>query len=469
MIRFACPACSTPYEVPDANAGHKTNCPRCGQRLQVPIPPPSKTMLAPLVAHHPDAPSVPAPPATAPMATWVLPTAVTPDQGEPPARIYAVSEGYRRPLWPFLVASGVALVLIGLGLRLLLTGGHLRDAGAAAENRSHARTDHEELVKRYILGIFDKDDDAAKVEFLTWGPHLSKQEWLALLAEAGVREATKPCLFGGRDLRKMEDIDALIRVRFRVPKRDWRAEIEEAQRALTEGRKSDPQNLPFTMKTLDFVFIVKGKMVEVMDSTDRGINIVGELNEEGGDNWKGKMRKRMAKRFPGIKPRARPAFYALRHAPERRPPGPPKSHPRRSPALTHARRLADAVGVVRVWMSPPEARDGMSFGATATEGRMPSAGRRADPPAGPLRCAASLLPRRPGRAHPVRSKPCLSSSAAAAIAPTWPLWSPVVLYSKTPWGKTGSASRRPWQKFRLTLEWESATCSGHRDWPTNRG
>jgi DNA-directed RNA polymerase subunit RPC12/RpoP len=53
-IRFDCPRCKKPVEVPASEAGSKRPCPSCGQRLQVPAAPPAaaaqpgldKTMLA---------------------------------------------------------------------------------------------------------------------------------------------------------------------------------------------------------------------------------------------------------------------------------------------------------------------------------------------------------------------------------------------------------------------------------------
>jgi hypothetical protein len=49
-IHFSCPRCHTPQQAPDGNAGVKTTCPTCGQRLQVPEPsrPTSKTVLGKL-------------------------------------------------------------------------------------------------------------------------------------------------------------------------------------------------------------------------------------------------------------------------------------------------------------------------------------------------------------------------------------------------------------------------------------
>lgn len=42
-IRFACPMCKTSYSVDDADAGKKSDCKKCGQRLQVPEPPRSRS------------------------------------------------------------------------------------------------------------------------------------------------------------------------------------------------------------------------------------------------------------------------------------------------------------------------------------------------------------------------------------------------------------------------------------------
>lgn len=71
MIRFACPRCQTSYDVPDDVAGRKTNCRKCGQRLQVPALP-NKTVLAPLLEHKPDVGSPSLPPAAPPAAIPVL-------------------------------------------------------------------------------------------------------------------------------------------------------------------------------------------------------------------------------------------------------------------------------------------------------------------------------------------------------------------------------------------------------------
>ncbi len=62
MIRYACPRCKAVLESPDQEAGHKVACPGCGQRLQIPLPPRTKTILASPVPVPPSAPGTPQPP-----------------------------------------------------------------------------------------------------------------------------------------------------------------------------------------------------------------------------------------------------------------------------------------------------------------------------------------------------------------------------------------------------------------------
>lgn len=92
MIRFSCPACRAVLEVADSGAASKLPCPKCGQRLQVPTPPPNKTILAPLVSHQPGVPAaptaIPLPPTAssiaAPAAIPVTPTAPPAASAPPP-------------------------------------------------------------------------------------------------------------------------------------------------------------------------------------------------------------------------------------------------------------------------------------------------------------------------------------------------------------------------------------------------
>jgi hypothetical protein len=50
MIRYLCPRCRKSLVAQDGAAGAKLNCPDCGQRLQIPVPPPpvNKTVLGTL-------------------------------------------------------------------------------------------------------------------------------------------------------------------------------------------------------------------------------------------------------------------------------------------------------------------------------------------------------------------------------------------------------------------------------------
>jgi DNA-directed RNA polymerase subunit RPC12/RpoP len=46
VIHFRCPVCGARLEIADQQAGQKGLCPECGQRIQVPAPPPrNKTVL----------------------------------------------------------------------------------------------------------------------------------------------------------------------------------------------------------------------------------------------------------------------------------------------------------------------------------------------------------------------------------------------------------------------------------------
>ncbi len=64
MIRFSCPICSSILESPEKKAGLKIHCPKCRQKLQVPIPQQAKTRLGKLV--EPSQPSAPTRAATNP-------------------------------------------------------------------------------------------------------------------------------------------------------------------------------------------------------------------------------------------------------------------------------------------------------------------------------------------------------------------------------------------------------------------
>jgi predicted RNA-binding Zn-ribbon protein involved in translation (DUF1610 family) len=87
MIRFSCPSCKSVLNVPEQNAGSKGPCPKCGQRLLVPRPPRSQTVLGELLPPASSALPVgransvvtgPAPPRPSPsLLRWLIGAGVT--------------------------------------------------------------------------------------------------------------------------------------------------------------------------------------------------------------------------------------------------------------------------------------------------------------------------------------------------------------------------------------------------------
>jgi transcription elongation factor Elf1 len=53
VVRFSCPRCKAGFESPASQAGTKFHCSSCGQKIQVPAPPPGKTMLGTLAEADP--------------------------------------------------------------------------------------------------------------------------------------------------------------------------------------------------------------------------------------------------------------------------------------------------------------------------------------------------------------------------------------------------------------------------------
>jgi hypothetical protein len=77
MIRFLCPSCKSLLECADAKAGTKVGCPRCHQRLQVPVPPkveaPGRTVLGSLVPAFVELKPKAPPPGALPRAEEAIP------------------------------------------------------------------------------------------------------------------------------------------------------------------------------------------------------------------------------------------------------------------------------------------------------------------------------------------------------------------------------------------------------------
>jgi hypothetical protein len=285
-IRFSCPGCGAVFQATDARAGQKTNCTVCGQRLQLPELP-NRTVLAPLVGHVPEGqPGRPArPPVTSPAPLAQVVSSVPVAQPAPPFRAQpqplaplpepppiidpARVRRPRRGPWVPVVVVLLSLGALALGLRLLLTGGYLRSAVRTAEKRSHTRTDEEALVKTFIMNN-TPDEDAARVRFTVWGPHLDNAEMRQLLDEAGVAEVSD--LFDGEKFAEEE-----LR-QFRLDA--FRAIIRVCYSASGKSR--------------DELYLVAGKFVILLGENDAG------------DDWKREARKELSKVFPGVKRDDRP-------------------------------------------------------------------------------------------------------------------------------------------------------------------
>jgi hypothetical protein len=140
-------------------------------------------------------------------------------------------------------------------------------AGSVPEDRGHTRTSEEELVRRYILNNSKHPDE---VEFLRWGPHLSREEFEGVIRKGGVDLQEVHQYFRGE-----ADFDYAVRVRFRA---DF-YEIGDVHIFLGETP---------TKKSHDYIFRIDGKAVRVM------------LN--GDDGWKKNFMTGLARVWPSINP-----------------------------------------------------------------------------------------------------------------------------------------------------------------------
>jgi hypothetical protein len=167
----------------------------------------------------------------------------------------------RRARWGCWAAAVLALLLaigIGVAIHTAMTWGYFRPAVHAPENRPQPRTPEEEIVKRFILN--NADDDATKVRFLTWGPHMYKPELASLVQESGIDRLVRHDQETEKKFKEMfKEFDAIVRVRYRGPHS-------------TEN---------------DMLFmVIGGKLVLPMG--------------HGSDDWKKELRKHLSKIFPGI-------------------------------------------------------------------------------------------------------------------------------------------------------------------------
>jgi hypothetical protein len=167
------------------------------------------------------------------------------------------------------------IVAVGVGVRMVVTGGYLRPAGQVVEHRSHTRTSEEELVKRFILN--NAGEKANQVKFLSWGPHMYKGELQGLLDEAGLDLLAR---HNAQVADLFKELDAIVRVRYELPGPPAEWNLFDAWNPMTGGGIHDTLFL-----------VVGGKLVVRAGDLTAGLS---------GDNWKKELRKELSKIFPAV-------------------------------------------------------------------------------------------------------------------------------------------------------------------------
>lgn len=145
-LRFLCPTCNAVMDAPLAQAGHKINCLKCGQRLQIPPPERAKTVLARGLGVHGDGT---APPSPAAAATGITSAPVPPplppdlDPADPVASkaadtpVALAGDGPPGTALPGTVMTAAALLLAYGGL-ILFCGCSTLAITATSANRQKA-------------------------------------------------------------------------------------------------------------------------------------------------------------------------------------------------------------------------------------------------------------------------------------------------------------------------------------------
>jgi hypothetical protein len=241
----------------------------------------------------------------------------------PPGAIQPTAVAPSRP-FPWRRVSILAGVGVVLGLLVVVLIVLIRvaspEAGAVAEKRSHTRIEEEELVKRFIL---NNAKDAKAVQFTKWGPHMKREEYDKLMEEAGPEKAGRLVFrfmlaqgVGWQDVALAgfapeASPTGLIRVCYRDPNDKRGIVTADSKINLKPGvvveakRLADKGDIITTDSKInpgfpeldgqpegehDYVFVVSGKLV------------LWRIPNREGDEWKQKLRKNLAKVFPGINP-----------------------------------------------------------------------------------------------------------------------------------------------------------------------
>lgn len=245
-MRIQCPYCRAKITLHGLKTDVVLACPRCKQWLKTPPPPPAA-------------------PKTALILPDLVPTSLLAVPASPPPVPETPVKMRKAPARPFTVLLALGL----LGGAVIGGALWLRPApGIFAENRDYTRMAEEEIVRRYIL---NNSDQPEKIRFLAWGPHMAAAEMNDLTRQAGLDAI--------RTLLKQKPTD-------NVPEGVCIIRVVYEGDSKVLGPLWIHTN--FGSNPHDHLFVVlAGKLVQL-------------AGLESGNDWKKKLRKQLAKTYPGI-------------------------------------------------------------------------------------------------------------------------------------------------------------------------
>lgn len=186
-IRFACPECKTTYTANDRDAGKKSDCKVCGQRLEVPKPVErSKTVLGEVIGESAPATSLSPPrPAAAPpprVASPVSDPAPERDVGEASDRTpRRMSPHARAGLLAVLIAAGGFLafcLLVGVIILCNRASGPSNRVASAFDDRPTEKAEGETWTHKELADYLRSK--GVKPLWVIPSDHQARTAWLVL-------------------------------------------------------------------------------------------------------------------------------------------------------------------------------------------------------------------------------------------------------------------------------------------------